>query len=113
MTEEELQPPLREDRAKAAVRSLAGPDVFIGKHRMATAIARLHQEIQSIQEELKHLETMPASSVVCEEIIASVEDKPDALLPLTGDPAHPAWDRWFQGAQSSCNHKWWMQKRSD
>ncbi|KAG9450171.1 hypothetical protein H6P81_010136 [Aristolochia fimbriata] len=98
---------------ETAETSLAGPDVFIGKHRMAAAIARLQQEIESIEEELKQLETTPASSVVCEETVASVENKSDALLPHTRGPANPAWDRWFQGAQGSRNHKWWTQKRSD
>ncbi|XP_068643894.1 guanine nucleotide-binding protein subunit gamma 2-like [Aristolochia californica] len=113
MTEEGLEPPVRGERQEAALPPLSGPDVFIGKHRMAAAIARLQQEIQSIEEELNQLETMPASSVVCEETVASVENRPDALLPLTQGPANPAWDRWFQGAQSSRNHKWWTQKRSD
>ncbi|KAM7493589.1 hypothetical protein LguiB_028198 [Lonicera macranthoides] len=81
---------------------------FMGKHRMAAAIAHLNQQIQIIQEELDQLETLGESSIVCKELVSSIESNPDALLPVTRGPAEVGWDRWFQGAHSSRNRKRWI-----
>ncbi|XP_059663019.1 guanine nucleotide-binding protein subunit gamma 1-like [Cornus florida] len=86
----------------------AGTPTFMGKHRMAAAIASLHQQIQIIQEELDLLETVGESSIVCKELISSVESAPDALLPLTKGPAIVGWDRWFQGAHGTRGRKRWI-----
>ncbi|CAL5434737.1 unnamed protein product [Camellia sinensis] len=53
---------------------------FIGKHRMAAALAHLQHQIQIIQEELEELETCGESSLVCKELVSTVESLPDALL---------------------------------
>ncbi|KAJ1698199.1 hypothetical protein LUZ63_006711 [Rhynchospora breviuscula] len=90
----------------------AGGGVFIGKHRLAAAIACLDQEILSLQKELTELETMEPSSASCKEVIASTEGKPDPLLPITTGPENSSWDRWFQRVRSSRN-KWWAHKASD
>ncbi|KAA8528197.1 hypothetical protein F0562_035552 [Nyssa sinensis] len=81
---------------------------FIGKHRMSAAISHLHQQIQIIQEELDQLETLGESSIVCKELISSVESVPDALLPVTKGPEGVGWDRWFQGAHGTRSRKRWI-----
>ncbi|KAJ7958679.1 guanine nucleotide-binding protein subunit gamma 2-like [Quillaja saponaria] len=53
---------------------------FIGRHRMAAAMSHLHNQINIIQEELDLLETYGESSLVCKEVILSVESIPDPLL---------------------------------
>ncbi|KAJ3698654.1 hypothetical protein LUZ61_002359 [Rhynchospora tenuis] len=87
--------------------------VFIGKHRLAAAIACLDQEIVSLQKELTELETIEPSSASCKEVIASTEGKPDPLLPVTTGPENSSWDRWFQRVRSNRNNRWWAHKTSD
>ncbi|GKC75531.1 hypothetical protein Tco_1126305, partial [Tanacetum coccineum] len=55
---------------------------FIGKHRLAAIISQQNQQIQIIQEELDQLETLGESSLVCQQLILSVESSTDALLPV-------------------------------
>ncbi|CDP19162.1 unnamed protein product [Coffea canephora] len=81
---------------------------FMGKHRMTAAIGYLDQQIQIIQEELDQLDTLGQSSVVCKELITSIESVPDALLPQTKGPVETGWDRWFQGGHGSRNRKKWI-----
>ncbi|KAK0604099.1 hypothetical protein LWI29_011955 [Acer saccharum] len=77
-----------------------GPPSFMGKHRLAAAISHLHNEINLIQEELNELETLGESSLVCNELISSVESIPDPLLPMTKGPVDDSWERWFRGAHN-------------
>ncbi|KAG6643886.1 guanine nucleotide-binding protein subunit gamma 2-like [Carya illinoinensis] len=81
---------------------------FFGKHRMAAAISNLHNQINMIQEELEQLETLGNSSIVCKELISSLDSVRDPLLPSTVGPADVSWDRWFRGAHNSRNHKRWI-----
>ncbi|XP_028086564.1 guanine nucleotide-binding protein subunit gamma 1-like [Camellia sinensis] len=81
---------------------------FIGKHRMAAALAHLQHQIQIIQEELEELETCGESSLVCKELVSTVESLPDALLSVTKGPAVVGWDRWFHGAHGSRGRKRWI-----
>ncbi|KAK2978069.1 hypothetical protein RJ640_015707 [Escallonia rubra] len=97
-----------QEEAATSQLARAGPSNFVGKHRMAAAIARLHQEIQIIQEELDQLETLGAASIVCTELVSSIESIPDPLLPETNGPAEVGWDRWFQGANGARNRKRWI-----
>ncbi|KAL1830544.1 hypothetical protein ACET3Z_000195 [Daucus carota] len=92
-----------ENNNRAALQSLPN---FVGKHRMTAAIALLNQQIQFLQEEIDQLETLGGSSVVCKELVASVESVSDALLPVTKGPTEVAWERWFQ--RSSKNRKKWI-----
>ncbi|XP_062224120.1 guanine nucleotide-binding protein subunit gamma 2-like [Phragmites australis] len=86
---------------------------YVGKHRLSAAIARLDQELQSLQDELNELETMEPASEACQEVITSTEGKPDPLLPITSGPENSSWDRWFQRVRSSRSNKWWASKGSD
>jgi len=86
---------------------------YVGKHRLSAAIARLDQELQSLQEELNELETMEPASTACQDVITSTEGKPDPLLPITSGPENSSWDRWFQRVRSSRSHKWWASRGSD
>ncbi|KAG8058076.1 hypothetical protein GUJ93_ZPchr0002g26144 [Zizania palustris] len=86
---------------------------YVGKHRLSAAIARLDQELQSLQKELDELETMKPASVACQEVISSTEGKPDPLLPITSGPENASWERWFQRVRSSRSNKWWASKGSD
>lgn len=81
---------------------------FIGKHRMAAALTHLQHQIQIIQEELEELETCGESSLVCKELVSTVESLPDALLSVTKGPAVVGWDRWFHGAHGSRGRKRWI-----
>ncbi|XP_010252142.1 PREDICTED: guanine nucleotide-binding protein subunit gamma 2-like [Nelumbo nucifera] len=83
-------------------------DSYLGKHRMAAAITRLEHQIQIIQKELQELDTMDPSSTSCKEVISSVENVPDALLPITRGPIDTSWDRWFRGTHNSRSHKRWI-----
>lgn len=85
---------------------------YVGKHRLSAAIARLDQELQSLQEELDELETMESASAACQEVVTSTEGKPDPLLPVTSGPENSSWDRWFQRVRSRSN-KWWASKGPD
>ncbi|KAK0573772.1 hypothetical protein LWI29_013354 [Acer saccharum] len=69
---------------------------FMGKHRLAATISHLHNQINLIQEELDQLETLGESSLVCDQLISSVESIPDPLLPMTKAPADDSWERWFR-----------------
>nr|CAD1827422.1 unnamed protein product [Ananas comosus var. bracteatus] len=86
---------------------------FLGRHRLSAAITRLDQEILSLQEEINELETMDPSSAACQEVLLSMEGKPEPLLPVTRGPEDVSWDRWFQRVRSSRGHKWWTHKGSD
>ncbi|KAM0059277.1 hypothetical protein Hdeb2414_s0005g00179701 [Helianthus debilis subsp. tardiflorus] len=70
---------------------------FIGKHRLAAIISQQTQQIQVIQvtntcwirirvrvrkPELDQLETLGESSLVCQQLVSSVESSTDALLPV-------------------------------
>ncbi|MED6125836.1 hypothetical protein PIB30_072380 [Stylosanthes scabra] len=83
---------------------------FFGKHRMQAAISHLNNQINIIQEELEELETIGASSTVCENFISSIESIPDPLLPIrTKGPVDASWDRWFGGgSNNSRSHKRWI-----
>ncbi|OAY58295.1 guanine nucleotide-binding protein subunit gamma 2 [Manihot esculenta] len=74
---------------------------FLGKHRMAAAISNLQNQINFLQEELDQLDELGEASIVCKELISSVESIPDPLLPLSKGPTNISWDRWFRGAQNS------------
>ncbi|KAG8069714.1 hypothetical protein GUJ93_ZPchr0006g44718 [Zizania palustris] len=86
---------------------------YVGKHRLSAAIARLDQELQSLQAELSELESMEPASTACQEVISSTEGKPDPLLPITSGPENASWERWFQRVRSSRSNKWWASKGSD
>jgi hypothetical protein len=100
--QQQQQPPV-------AMRSVG----YIGKHRLSAAIARLDQELQSLQEELNELDTMEPASAACQEVIMGTEGKPDPLLPITSGPENSSWDRWFQRVRSSHSNKWWSSKGTD
>ncbi|XP_065882250.1 guanine nucleotide-binding protein subunit gamma 2-like [Euphorbia lathyris] len=74
---------------------------LFGKHRLAAAISNLQNEINFLQEELEQLETLGESSIVCKELISSVESIPDPLLPWCRGPSNNGWDRWFRGAHNT------------
>ncbi|CAN6230269.1 unnamed protein product [Urochloa humidicola] len=86
---------------------------YVGKHRLSAAIARLDQELQSLQDELDELETIEPASTACQDVITSTEGKPDPLLPITSGPENSSWDRWFQRVRSSRSNKWWASRGSD
>jgi len=124
--DEEGAPPQRQQQQpqRPAARPPSGPQQppppamtrnvgYVGKHRLSAAIARLDQELQSLQEELNELETMEPASTACQDVITSTEGKPDPLLPITSGPENSSWDRWFQRVRSSRSHKWWASRGSD
>ncbi|KAK1317717.1 Guanine nucleotide-binding protein subunit gamma 1 [Acorus calamus] len=80
----------------ASSSSSSEPRGSVGKHRLAACVARLTQEIQSLQEELDELESMESSAVACKEVLTIVDNLPDGLLPITKGPENATWDRWFQ-----------------
>ncbi|PON72998.1 G-protein gamma-like domain containing protein [Parasponia andersonii] len=81
---------------------------FLGRHRMSAAISHLNNQINIIEVELNELETVGQSSIVCKELVSSLETIPDPLLPTTEGPADDSWDRWFRGAHNSRGHKRWI-----
>lgn len=85
----------------------AGP-TFIGKHRMAAAISHLHNQVNIIQEELNELETIGESSIVCKELVASIESVSDPLLPWSKGAPEVGWDRWFRGAHNTRSNNRWI-----
>ncbi|XP_068329017.1 guanine nucleotide-binding protein subunit gamma 1-like [Pyrus communis] len=92
-----------EDRARAGQFP-----AFIGKHKLAASISHLENQIDIIQKELDHLETVGESSIVCKDLIATVESTSDPLLPWTKGPGEVGWDRWFRGAHNSKNQSRWI-----
>ncbi|KAB2619171.1 guanine nucleotide-binding protein subunit gamma 1-like [Pyrus ussuriensis x Pyrus communis] len=92
-----------EDRARAGQFP-----AFIGKHKLAASISHLEKQIDIIQKELDHLETVGESSIVCKDLIATVESTSDPLLPWTKGPGEVGWDRWFRGAHNSKNQSRWI-----
>ncbi|XP_057504142.1 guanine nucleotide-binding protein subunit gamma 1-like [Actinidia eriantha] len=95
-------------KSAAAADKITPNFIGLGKHRMEAAVAHLHHQIQIIQEELEELETLGESSLVCKELVSTVESIPDALLPVTKGPAVVGWDRWFQGTHGSRGRKRWI-----
>ncbi|KAM3289364.1 guanine nucleotide-binding protein subunit gamma 2 [Capsicum chacoense] len=83
-------------------------NMVMGKHRLAAAIAALNQQIHIIQEELDQLDSCGEASLVCRELVSSVELIPDALLPVTRGPINVHLDRWFHGANDSRRNKRWI-----
>ncbi|CAN4105206.1 unnamed protein product [Withania somnifera] len=83
-------------------------NMVMGKHRLAAAIAALNQQIHFIQEELDQLDSFGEASLVCRELVSSVELVPDALLPVTRGPINVHLDRWFHGANDSRLNKRWI-----
>ncbi|KAM1313114.1 hypothetical protein ACFX2F_017183 [Malus domestica] len=92
-----------EDRARAGQFP-----TFIGKHKLAASISHLESQIDIIQKELDHLETVGESSIVCKDLIATVESTSDPLLPWTKGPGEVGWDRWFRGAHNTKNQSRWI-----
>ncbi|XP_009588841.1 guanine nucleotide-binding protein subunit gamma 2-like [Nicotiana tabacum] len=84
------------------------PNMVMGKHRLVAAIASLNQQIQIIQDELDQLDSFGEASIVCRELVSSVELMPDALLPVTRGPINVHLDRWFHGANDSRRNKRWI-----
>jgi len=125
--DEEGAPPQRQQQPppqRPAARPPSGPQQppppamtrnvgYVGKHRLSAAIARLDQELQSLQDELNELETMEPASTACQDVITSTEGKPDPLLPITSGPENSSWDRWFQRVRSSRSNKWWASRGSE
>ncbi|XP_055812554.1 guanine nucleotide-binding protein subunit gamma 2-like [Solanum dulcamara] len=93
---------------RSVSRTEAPNNVVMGKHRLAAAIAALNQEINIIQEELDQLDSFGKASLVCRELVSSVELIPDALLPVTRGPINVHLDRWFHGASDSRRNKRWI-----
>ncbi|XP_027333432.1 guanine nucleotide-binding protein subunit gamma 2-like [Abrus precatorius] len=91
--------------AQAGTGSFPG---FIGKHRLQAAITHLNNQITILQEELEKLDSIGESSILCKDVISSVESIPDPLLPHTKGSVDAGWDRWFGGAHHSKNHKRWI-----
>ncbi|XP_024020779.1 guanine nucleotide-binding protein subunit gamma 2-like [Morus notabilis] len=81
---------------------------FLGRHRLSASISYLNNQINIIQEELNELETVGQSSILCKELLSSLENIPDPLLPMTKGPADVNWDRWFRGVHNSRGHKRWI-----
>uniref|UniRef100_A0A7N0TLH3 Guanine nucleotide-binding protein subunit gamma 2-like n=1 Tax=Kalanchoe fedtschenkoi TaxID=63787 RepID=A0A7N0TLH3_KALFE len=81
---------------------------FVSRRKMIASISSLNRQISNIQEEVDHLADVCASSVVCEEVVLSVESLRDPLLPITKGPADDDWDRWFRPAgRASGGRKRW------
>ncbi|KAK3212996.1 hypothetical protein Dsin_017702 [Dipteronia sinensis] len=53
---------------------------FMGKHCLAAAISHLHNQINLIQEELNQFQTLGESSLVCNQLISSIESIPDNFI---------------------------------
>ncbi|KAL2336664.1 hypothetical protein Fmac_011110 [Flemingia macrophylla] len=81
---------------------------FIGKHRLQAAISHLNNQISILEEELEQLETTGESSIICKDVVLSVESIPDPLLPFTKGSVDAGWDRWFGGTHHSRNYKRWI-----
>ncbi|XP_022758309.1 guanine nucleotide-binding protein subunit gamma 2-like [Durio zibethinus] len=70
-----------------------------GKHRILAELKRVEQESSFLEEEMEELERTDNVSTLCEELLLSMETRPDPLLPVTHGPINPSWDRWFEGPQ--------------
>ncbi|KAL5558286.1 hypothetical protein UlMin_034497 [Ulmus minor] len=102
---EDEEQPLSNSQDKAKPGSYP---TFMGRHRMQAAISFLTNQINIMQDELNELNTVGESSIVCKEIISSIETIPDPLLPEAKGPVDVNWDRWFRGAHNTKNHKRWI-----
>ncbi|KAI4375429.1 hypothetical protein MLD38_013295 [Melastoma candidum] len=98
----------RSDLSKPGRPSGSERPAFIGKHKLAASISALQTQITLIQDELKELETTGESSLVCKEILSSVESVPDPLIPETRGPAGSGWDLWFRGDHHPRRRKRWI-----
>ncbi|GLJ11165.1 hypothetical protein SUGI_0145110 [Cryptomeria japonica] len=63
-----------------------------GKHRRIAELNRLEQEIKLLKEELDELEHTVEASTVCKEVLHTVENRPDPLLPITVGPENTQWN---------------------
>ncbi|GMI66494.1 Arabidopsis G-protein gamma-subunit 1, G-protein gamma-subunit 1 [Hibiscus trionum] len=72
-----------------------------GKHRILAELKRVEQESRFLEDEMEELERTDNVSTSSEELLVSLETKPDPLLPVTNGPINPSWDRWFEGPQDS------------
>ncbi|KAK8614682.1 hypothetical protein V6N13_068478 [Hibiscus sabdariffa] len=72
-----------------------------GKHRILAQLKRVEQESKFLEEEMEVLEKTDNVSTLCEELLRSMETRPDPLLPLTNGPINSSWDIWFEGPQDS------------
>ncbi|KAE8675093.1 Guanine nucleotide-binding protein subunit gamma 1 [Hibiscus syriacus] len=72
-----------------------------GKHRILAQLKRVEQESRLLQDEMEELERTDNVSTVSEELLLSLETRPDPLLPVTHGPINPSWDRWFEGPPDS------------
>ncbi|KAK8565360.1 hypothetical protein V6N12_058923 [Hibiscus sabdariffa] len=81
-----------------------------GKHRILAELKLVEQESRFLegccryglhQEEMEELERTDNVSTSSEELLVSMETRPDPLLPVTNGPINPSWDRWFEGPQDS------------
>ncbi|KAI4301186.1 hypothetical protein L6164_034490 [Bauhinia variegata] len=70
-----------------------------GKHRILAELKRLEQDSKFLEDELAELEKSENVSTICNELIESMESKPDPLLPEILGPVNLTWDRWFEGPQ--------------
>ncbi|KAL3321697.1 hypothetical protein AABB24_039346, partial [Solanum stoloniferum] len=93
---------------RSVSRTGAPNNMVMGKHRLAAAISALNQQINIIQEELDQLDSFGEASLVCRELVSSVELIPDALLPVTRGPINVHLDRWFHGGNDSRRNKRWI-----
>ncbi|KAH9305432.1 hypothetical protein KI387_009836, partial [Taxus chinensis] len=56
------------------------PDIC-GRHRRAEELRRLEKEISILEEELVGLDQADRVSTVCQEVLLTVDNRPDPLLP--------------------------------
>ncbi|CAM8963476.1 hypothetical protein QQ045_003384 [Rhodiola kirilowii] len=88
--------------------SVTGPG-FVSRRKTIAAISILNHQINNIREEIDHLESLCFSSVVCQELVSSVESLADPLLTVTKGPTDAEWDRWFRAAgRRSGDPKRWL-----
>ncbi|KAE8721383.1 Guanine nucleotide-binding protein subunit gamma 1 [Hibiscus syriacus] len=76
-----------------------------GRHRILAELKRVEQKSKFLEEEMEVLEETDNVSTLCEELLRSIETRPDPLLPLTNGPINRSWDIWFEGPQDpeGCN----------
>ncbi|XP_039025077.1 guanine nucleotide-binding protein subunit gamma 1-like [Hibiscus syriacus] len=72
-----------------------------GKHRILAELKRVEQESRGLEDEMEELERTDNVSTLSEELLLSMESRPDPLLPVTNGLINPSWDRWFEGPQDS------------